>query len=78
MYNERKSTGMTLIKHLAIRVGKGRSKNPNGVIGITIGDAMAIIEQFNEMRDQRDEALRLLKLRQVPQTEPLYPKGKRR
>jgi len=57
---------MTLLQHLAVRAGRNRKKNPNGVIGITIGDADKIIEDFKQMRRERDEALAMLKLPKVP------------
>lgn len=65
-HNNRKSTGMTLLRHLAIRAGRCRKKNPNGIIDITIGDADKIIEDFKQMKFERDEAMRLLGLRQTP------------
>lgn len=52
---------MTLLQHLAIRAGRNRNKNPNGVIGITIGDADKVIKDFKQMRKERDDALALLK-----------------
>jgi len=60
---------MTLLQHLAVRAGRNRKKNPNGVIGITIGDADKIIQDFKQMRKERDEALAMLKLPKVPAQE---------
>ena len=60
MYNERKTSGMTLLQHLAVRAGRNRKKNPNGVIGITIGDADKIIQDFKQMRKERDDAIAAL------------------
>ena len=65
-YHDRKSSGMTLLRHLSIRAGRNRKKNPNGIIGITIGDADVIIEDFKQMKFERDEALRLLGIRGIP------------
>ena len=48
---------MTLLQHLAVRRGLAKKRNPNGIIGITVGDAAKIIEEFKDMRRQRDEAL---------------------
>lgn len=66
MYKERKSTGMTLLRHLAIRRGKAIKRNPNAVIGITVGDAEQIITEFKEMKEERDKAMRLLGIRAMP------------
>lgn len=66
MYSERKSTGMTLLRHLAVRRGIALKKNPNAVIGITVGDAEEIIKEFKEMKAERDEALRILKIKEIP------------
>lgn len=57
---------MTLLRHLAARATRAKKKNPNGVIGITIGDAEKAIEEFKQMKFERDEAMKLLGLRQVP------------
>lgn len=65
-YNNRKTTGMTLLRHLATRSTKCKKRNPNGVIGITVGDADAIILEYKNMKKERDEALRLLGLRCLP------------
>lgn len=66
-YHTRKSSGMTLLRHLSIRAGRARKKNPNGIIGITIGDADVIIEDFKKMKFERDEAMRLLGMRSIPE-----------
>lgn len=57
---------MTLLRHLAVRAGRNRKRNPNGVIGITIEDADKIISDFKQMKFERDEAMRLLGLSNVP------------
>lgn len=69
----RTSTGMTLLRHLVARTRRREKVNPNGIMDITIGDALKISEEFMEMKAQRDEALRILKLRVVPNHEPLLP-----
>lgn len=57
---------MTLLRHLAIRAGRNRNKNPNGIIGVTVGDADKIIADFKQMKFERDEAMRLLGMRELP------------
>jgi hypothetical protein len=65
-YHERKTTGMTLLQHLAARRTRTKKKNQNGIIGITVGDATQIINDFKQMKAQRDEAMRILGLRSLP------------
>lgn len=74
-HNNRKSTGMTLLHHLAARCGKRRNKNPNGIMDITIGDADKIIAEFKQMKFERNEALRLLGLRNIPLGNPVADAG---
>lgn len=66
-YHTRKSTGMTLLRHLAVRSGRAKNKNPNGIIGITVGDADNIVKEFKQMKFERDEALKLLGIRNIPE-----------
>jgi hypothetical protein len=68
-----KSKGMTLLRHLMVRVGRRRKVNPSGVVGLTIGDAMLVVSEFKEMKAQRDEAMRLLGLRTLPERVVLLP-----
>lgn len=67
---------MTLLKHLAVRKGRAKSRNPNAIVDITISDAEAIISDFKEMKAQRDEAMRLLGLRTLPDHKVLLAHGK--
>ena len=67
------SKGMTLLRHLIVRVGRRKNINPNGIVGLTIGDAMLVVSEFKEMKEQRDEAMRLLGLRTLPQHVALLP-----
>lgn len=57
---------MTLLRHLAVRRGKAKKRNPNATVAITMEDADQIIKDFMEMKAERDEALRLLKIRELP------------
>jgi hypothetical protein len=68
MSNEqpRKSKGMTLLRHLMIRVGRRKKINPNGCVALSIGEAMSIVEDFKAMKVERDEALRIMGLRELP------------
>lgn len=62
----RKSTGMTLLRHLAVRKGRAKARRPDAIVEITVSDADAIISDFKEMKAERDEAMRLLGLRSIP------------
>lgn len=67
------SKGMTLLRHLMVRVGRRRKVNPEGVVGLTIKDALLVVSEFKEMKEQRDEAMRLLGLRTLPERVVLLP-----
>lgn len=78
MSEEQKGTvGMTRLRHLVARSRMVENRNGkinlSGIVSITIGDARAIAEDFIEMKKQRDEALRILKLRTVPKHKQLLP-----
>jgi hypothetical protein len=55
------------------RVTRRKAINPEGVIGIKIGDAAVLVSEFKEMKNQRDEAMRILKLRTLPNFEAFHP-----
>lgn len=75
---ERKTSGMTLLKHLAIRKTKVKNRNPNGIVDLKVSDVEAIVSEFKEMQAQRDEAMRLLGLRTLPDHKVLLAHGKTR
>jgi hypothetical protein len=66
MYNERKTSGMTLLMHISRARGRLKKRNPNGIVGVTVGQAEQIIAEFKDMKAQRDEAMRILGLRSLP------------
>lgn len=66
MQSERKTTGMTLLRHIAVRKGKAKKRNPNAIVELTVSEVDAIISEFKEMKAQRDEAMRILGLRSLP------------
>lgn len=73
---DHKSTGMTLLRHIMSRVTRRKAINPEGVIGIKIADATVLVSEFKEMKNQRDEAMRILGLRTLPNFEPFLPHTK--
>lgn len=67
---------MTLLAHLSARKSRAKKRNPKAIIDLTVEDAEQIIVDFMEMRFQRDEALRILKMRTIPNAMVFLPHGK--